>query len=222
VNYRLKRAFDLLLTAPGFLAGLPVMLVIALAVKLDSPGPVLFRQARVGQGGRPFTMLKFRTMRPDAEDVLATLQHLNLGGAYMIKIPNDPRITRVGRVLRKSGLDELPQLWNVLLGAMSLVGPRPQVPKEVALYTEADRRRLTVPPGLTGLWQVTARDDPSFERLVALDLTYIDHWSLWLDVSILLRTFGAMRLGEGEDHLPPELAETYQRLFAEHMGQREL
>ena len=217
----LKRALDLALAIPGLIAISPFLAVIAIWVRLDSAGPALFRQVRVGQGGRLFTMYKFRTMVVDAEDLLADLQHLNAGGKYMIKIPDDPRVTRVGRALRRLGLDEFPQLWNVLRGEMSMVGPRPQVPKEVAEYTEADRRRLSVRPGMTGLWQVTARNDPSFERLVALDLTYIDHWSLGLDLRILLRTFGAMRLGEGEDALPPELVAAYRQALQERARRNE-
>jgi lipopolysaccharide/colanic/teichoic acid biosynthesis glycosyltransferase len=133
-------------------------------------------------------MYKFRTMCADAERLLPQLAHRNLGGAYMIKIPGDPRVTRVGRFLRHTSLDELPQLINVLRGEMSLVGPRPQAPNEVALYTPHQRRRLHVLPGITGLWQVTARDNPSFDEWVRLDLAYIEHWSLWLDLRILART----------------------------------
>ncbi len=219
-SYRLKRVLDLTLALPGLIAVSPLLALLALWIRLDSRGPALFRLVRVGPGGCSFTMYKFRTMIVGAEDLLADLQHLNAGGKYMIKIPDDPRVTRAGRVLRRLGLDELPQLWNVVRGEMSLVGPRPQVAKEVAEYTDADRRRLCVRPGLTGLWQVTARNDPSFERLVALDLTYIDHWSLGLDFRILLRTLGAMRLGEGEDALPPDLAATYRRALEERRAGR--
>src|SRR3990172_215857 len=144
------------------------MLLVALLIRLDSPGPVIFRQRRVGRGGIPFDMYKFRTMQADAEAVLEALQEHNQGGDQLIRIPNDPRVTRVGRWLRGIGLDELPQLVNVLKGEMSLIGPRPQSPNEVALYDHHQRRRLEVLPGITGLWQVTSRGDPSFDEFVRL------------------------------------------------------
>ncbi len=192
VESALKRLLDLGLTTLALALTWPLWLLIAAVIKLDSPGPVLFRSTRVGRQGRHFTMYKFRTMSVDAEALLPQIAHLNLGGPYMIKIPNDPRVTRVGRFLRRSGLDELPQLWHVLRGEMSLVGPRPQAPHEVALYTPHQRRRLAAVPGLTGLWQVTARDNPSFDEWVRLDLEYIDHWSLGLDLRIMWRTFAQM------------------------------
>jgi lipopolysaccharide/colanic/teichoic acid biosynthesis glycosyltransferase len=164
------------------------MLAIAIGVKVDSSGPAIFRQRRVGIDGREFTMLKFRSMSADAEQRLAGLAHLNAGGSRMIRIPSDPRVTRLGAFLRRSSLDEVPQLINVLRGEMSLVGPRPQSPSEVALYTSRQRQRLAVRPGMTGLWQVTSRDDPSFGEWMRLDLEYIQRWSLGLDLKILLRT----------------------------------
>jgi lipopolysaccharide/colanic/teichoic acid biosynthesis glycosyltransferase len=166
----------------------PVLALLAIGVRLDSRGPVFFIRPRVGRSGREFRMLKFRTMCADAEDRLPQLAHLNRGGAQLIRIRNDPRVTRFGSVLRRTSLDELPQLINVLKGDMSLVGPRPQSPKEVALYSSEQRRRLEVRPGITGLWQVTARDDPSFDQWVKFDLEYIDHWSLGLDLRILAKT----------------------------------
>ena len=185
----LKRALDLtvaLLLMPVYL---PVLLILAIAIKLDSPGPVFYNRVRVGKDGTPFVMYKLRTMVADAEQRLADLQHLNAGGAHMIKITNDPRVTRVGRFLRLSSVDELPQLFNVLKGDMSIVGPRPQAPHEVALYTAEQRQRLAVTPGITGLWQIRDRHNPSFERWVSWDLTYIAHWSLLVDIRILLQTF---------------------------------
>jgi lipopolysaccharide/colanic/teichoic acid biosynthesis glycosyltransferase len=166
----------------------PVLAVLALGIRLDSPGPVLFIRPRIGQQGREFLMFKFRTMCADAEQRLPALAHLNRGGEQLIRIRNDPRVTRFGSLLRRTSLDELPQLVNVLKGDMSLVGPRPQSPKEVARYSPEQRRRLEVRPGITGLWQITARDDPSFDQWVQLDLTYIDHWSLGLDLKILAKT----------------------------------
>jgi lipopolysaccharide/colanic/teichoic acid biosynthesis glycosyltransferase len=188
--YTVKRALDFGLAAGGLVLTAPFWAVIALLIRRDSPGPVLFRTTRVGRAGRPFTMYKFRTMHVDAEAQLASLADRNLGGPYMIKIPDDPRVTRLGRILRRTSLDELPQLLNVLRGEMSLVGPRPQAPNEVALYTPHQRRRLAVLPGITGLWQVTARHSPSFDEWVRLDLAYIDGWSLGLDLRILVRTIG--------------------------------
>jgi lipopolysaccharide/colanic/teichoic acid biosynthesis glycosyltransferase len=143
---------------------------------------------RVGKDGRPFVMYKLRTMTADAEQRLADLQHLNQGGPHMIKIADDPRVTRVGQLLRATSIDELPQLLNVLKGEMSVVGPRPQTPDEVALYTQEQRLRLAVKPGMTGLWQVRDRRNPSFEQWIAWDLAYIRGWSLWLDLSIACQT----------------------------------
>ena len=194
-GYWAKRALDCILAAGGLALTWPLCILIALLIRCDSPGPVLFRATRVGRHGRPFTMYKFRTMQVDAEAQLAELAHRNLGGAYMIKIPDDPRVTRWGRLLRRTSLDELPQLLNVLRGEMSLVGPRPQAPNEVALYTPQQRRRLAVLPGITGLWQVTARHSPSFDEWVRLDLAYIDGWSLGLDLQILAQTLRAVFRG---------------------------
>lgn len=166
----------------------PVFLLIAVLIKVDSPGPVVFKSLRAGIGGKSFIMYKFRSMREDAEDMLPNIAHLNRAAPYMIKIDNDPRVTRIGWFLRNSGVDELPQLLNVIKGEMSLVGPRPQEFDRVALYTPYQRRRLEVRPGITGLWQVKARHSPSFDERVQWDLLYIDNWSLWLDIKIIVWT----------------------------------
>src|SRR2546428_4191301 len=166
---RLKRLLDIGWAAVVLTAMAPAMALMAIAVHLDSPGPVLFVQRRVGLGGREFRMFKFRSMCADAEQRLAGLAHLNVGGDPLVRIPGDPRVTRFGSFLRRTSLDELPQLLNVLKGDMSLVGPRPQSPTEVALYSSRQRARLSVPPGMTGLWQVCARDNPRFEEWIRLD-----------------------------------------------------
>ncbi len=180
------------------LAGLsPLLALLALAVRIDSSGPVLFRQVRVGKDGREFVMFKFRTMHTDAEARLAELRHLNEGDGVLFKLRDDPRVTRVGRFLRKFSLDELPQLLNVLTGNMSLVGPRPPLPQEVAAYADDVHRRLAVRPGMTGLWQVSGRSDLPWEEAVRLDLRYVENWSLSLDLVILLRTLSAVTRGAG-------------------------
>ncbi|WFE52129.1 sugar transferase [Micromonospora sp. WMMD1155] len=176
---------------------LPLISFIALAIKLDSRGPVLFRQVRVGQGGREFDVFKFRTMVVNADAMLAELTARNETDGLMFKMRQDPRVTRVGRVLRKWSLDELPQLANVLLGQMSLVGPRPPLPSEVARYDGDVARRLLVKPGMTGLWQVSGRSDLSWEDGIRLDLYYVENWSLAADLTILWKTFGAVLNGRG-------------------------
>lgn len=185
----LKRALDMTLGATALIVISPVLVVIGLLVKLDSPGPVLFRQERVGRNGRPFHMLKFRSMVRTAEDDLAGLLDQNEGSGVLFKIRSDPRITRIGRVLRKYSLDELPQLWNILVGQMSMVGPRPPLPAEVAHYESHMHRRLYIKPGLTGMWQVNGRSDLSWEESVRLDLYYVENWSLTGDLMIIWRTF---------------------------------
>jgi lipopolysaccharide/colanic/teichoic acid biosynthesis glycosyltransferase len=172
----------------------PVYAGVAIWILVDDGRPVLLRQDRVGKHGRRFRMLKFRTMVPNAIEVG---RKLKLSDDPYAIVPNDPRITHPGRFLRRSGLDELPQLWNVLRGEMSVVGPRPPLPREVVGYDIWHRRRLSMKPGITGLWQVAARRDPDFDRWVRLDLDYIDHWSLWLDVKIVARTIPAVLAGEG-------------------------
>jgi lipopolysaccharide/colanic/teichoic acid biosynthesis glycosyltransferase len=185
---RLKRCLDVALSALLLFAAAPLVAVITVLIRFDSPGPAIFRAARVGKDSRHFTMYKFRTMGIDAEARLPGLAHLNLGGQRLIRIPDDPRVTRVGRFLRRTDIDELPQLINVLKGDMSLVGPRPQAPSEAALYGNFERQRLSVRPGLTGLWQITARANPSFDEWTRWDLEYIRLWSIWLDLAIIART----------------------------------
>jgi exopolysaccharide biosynthesis polyprenyl glycosylphosphotransferase len=192
-----KRSFDLTVTLVGSLLLLPIFMALALAVKLTSRGPIFFRQERVGYHGRPFRMLKFRTMVADAEDRLGDVIHLNEATGPLFKIRDDPRITPVGRFLRKWSLDELPQLWNVLTGDMSLVGPRPPLPKEVAEYEDWMLSRLEVRPGLTGLWQVSGRSDLPFDDYVRLDLFYIENWSLAYDLYIMAKTVPTLLMARG-------------------------
>jgi exopolysaccharide biosynthesis polyprenyl glycosylphosphotransferase len=186
-----KRILDVVVAAVGLVILSPVLLGVAVAIIRDDGRPVLFRQERLGLHGRPFKVIKFRSMARDAEARLEDLLHRNEIQGAAFKITADPRVTRVGRFLRRSSLDELPQLINVLRGEMSLVGPRPPLPGEVNSYDLWHRRRLSMKPGITGLWQVRARREPEFDRWVAADLEYIDRWSLWLDVKILARTIPA-------------------------------
>jgi exopolysaccharide biosynthesis polyprenyl glycosylphosphotransferase len=188
-KHLLKRALDVTLSALGLLLVSPILLTIGLVVKLDSPGPALFRQERVGRNGKPFHMLKFRSMVETAEDDLAGLLDKNEGSGVLFKIRSDPRITRVGRFIRKYSLDELPQLWNIVVGQMSVVGPRPPLPAEVQNYESHMHRRLYIKPGLTGMWQVNGRSDLSWEESVRLDLYYVENWSLAGDLMIIWRTF---------------------------------
>lgn len=189
----LKRGFDIALSFILVVVLLPLLMSVALAVKWTSPGPILYRQQRIGLHGEPFRMLKFRSMRVGADKELATLLAAQgTSETPLFKIVDDPRITRVGRFIRKYSLDELPQLLNVLTGSMSLVGPRPQIAAEVALYSDAARRRLLTRPGVTGLWQVSGRSALSWEDAVRLDLYYVENWSLFTDVAILARTARAV------------------------------
>ena len=193
-----KRTLDVVLAGLGLLVLSPFLLLIALLVKLDSPGPVLFRQRRVGLNGREFWMYKFRSMVIDAEEQLETLKALNeVKDGITFKMANDPRMTRLGRLLRKTSLDEFPQLFNVLKGEMSLVGPRPPLPKEVVLYTPEQKRRLSVVPGCTGLWQISGRSTTTFQRMIELDLEYIRTWSLPRDIFILFNTIRVILKMEG-------------------------
>ena len=171
--------------------------MIGLLIKLDSRGPVFFFQERIGQNQRRFRMVKFRTMVPNAEELKKELEALNEADGPVFKIRNDPRLTRIGGFMRKHSIDEFPQLFNVWIGQMSLVGPRPPVLPEVVKYTWAQRRRLSVRPGMTGLWQVSGRSDVGFEEWVGLDLEYIDTWSLWGDLVILFKTFKEVFYGRG-------------------------
>lgn len=192
-----KGLFDRTAAVGALVLLTPLLLVIALLIKVTSAGPVMFRQVRVGRGGREFTVLKFRTMVQDAEARKTELVQLNENDGVLFKIREDPRITRVGRWLRRYSLDELPQLFNVLRGEMSLVGPRPPLPEEVAQYGGDVYRRLVVKPGLTGLWQVSGRSDLSWEESVRLDLRYVDNWTLALDLQIMWKTWSAVFKGSG-------------------------
>jgi exopolysaccharide biosynthesis polyprenyl glycosylphosphotransferase len=193
----LKRLCDLAAASAGLVLVLPAMFVIALLIKLDSPGPVFYISERIGRRGRTFSCLKFRTMVINADKLKHSLEAQNERDGPLFKMRNDPRITRIGRFLRKFSLDELPQLLNVFHGDMSLVGPRPPIANEVKLYELQHLRRLEVLPGLTGLWQVRARQDPSFDRYVALDLAYVENWTFWLDLKILARTAQVVFRGTG-------------------------
>jgi exopolysaccharide biosynthesis polyprenyl glycosylphosphotransferase len=193
----MKVAFDYLLATALLAALSPLFLILAALVRATSRGPALFRQTRVGTDGREFTVYKFRSMVTDAEDRLSELAHHDEGNGVQFKIRADPRITPVGNVLRRFSLDELPQLLNVLRGNMSLVGPRPPLPSEVAGYTGDEIRRLRVRPGMTGLWQVSGRSDLTWDESLRLDLRYVDNWSLSLDLSILWRTVRAVTQGSG-------------------------
>jgi exopolysaccharide biosynthesis polyprenyl glycosylphosphotransferase len=193
----IKRATDVVGALLGITLGAPLLGIIALAIRLESPGPVIFTQGRVGLGGRLFRMVKFRSMHVGAEAEQEALANLNEADGPIFKIHDDPRLTRVGRFLRRTSLDELPQLVNVLRGEMSLVGPRPPLPSEVERYQEWHRKRLEAPPGMTGLWQVSGRSRLSFDEMVLLDIYYIENWSPWLDFKILVRTIPTALSGEG-------------------------
>ncbi len=196
-NFIVKRCLDVVTSAALVVGLLPLFALIAIAIKLDSPGPVLFRQVRLGKGGVPFICYKFRSMRDRAEDEIEQLMQHNEADGPIFKIRSDPRLTRSGRIIRRASLDELPQLWNVIRGDMSLVGPRPPIPAEVERYEEWHRRRLEVMPGITGLWQVSGRSELSFDEMVTLDIYYIENWSLSLDLQILTRTIPAVTAASG-------------------------
>ena len=196
-TFLLKRALDVTGAALAILLGWPIMLLLAAAIKLDSKGPVFYRSQRIGRKGRTFTCYKLRTMCTDADKMKEDLIHRNERDGILFKIANDPRVTRVGRWLRKYSLDELPQFYNVLRSEMSMVGPRPPVASEVEQYDLSHLRRLDVLPGMTGLWQVEARQDPSFDSYISLDTAYVENWSLWLDMKILVRTIGVVLSGTG-------------------------
>jgi exopolysaccharide biosynthesis polyprenyl glycosylphosphotransferase len=193
-----KRAIDIFMALAGLALGSPLLLLIAILIRLESPGPILFTQVRVGQGGNKlFRMYKFRTMRVGAEEEQAQLTALNEASGPLFKIKGDPRRTRVGSLLRRISLDELPQLLNVLRGEMSVVGPRPGLPQEAAQYQPWHRQRLEAPPGITGLWQVSGRSNLLFDEMCLLDIYYIENWSLALDLIIMLRTIPRALLGDG-------------------------
>ncbi|HZQ05550.1 MAG TPA: sugar transferase, partial [Anaerolineae bacterium] len=193
----LKRAMDVIFSVILFIILLIPMGIIALLIKLTSPGAIIFKQDRVGRGGRIFTAYKFRTMRVGADEEKETLWHLNEAQGPLFKIRNDPRRTTIGKWLRRTSMDELPQLWNVLRGDMSLVGPRPPLINEVAEYEDWHKRRLEVAPGMTGLWQISGRSELTFDEMVMLDLYYIENWSPWLDLEILLKTIPALLTTRG-------------------------
>jgi len=193
----LKRALDIAISALTLVAFVPVLALIAVLIKLDSPGPVFYVSERLGKKGRVFHCIKLRTMTQDADSLRSALYSKNQRDGILFKVDNDPRVTRVGQILRKYSLDELPQFINVLLGDMSIVGPRPPLAGEVEQYKPAHFRRLEVTPGITGLWQVQARKDPSFDMYVSLDMSYIENWSIRLDLEIMLRTIGVVIAGTG-------------------------
>jgi len=201
-----KRTFDTLAVTPGLILLSPLLLIVAIAIKLDSPGPVFYRQSRVGENGRLFTMLKFRSMKT-GNDTNTHKQHIakliqgnisveQLGGKSL-KLEDDSRITRIGKLIRKTSIDELPQLFNVLRGEMSLVGPRPPIPYEVEFYQDWHKRRFEALPGITGVWQIKGRNRVGFDEMVRMDIEYIEKQSFWLDIMILLQTPLAVVTGKG-------------------------
>ena len=193
-----KRVIDIVLATVGVIILTPLWLVVALLIRISDHGPAFFKQTRVGKNGQTFTMYKFRTMRVNADAELAgLLSEQGRSGKPLFKVDDDPRITRIGHFLRRSSIDELPQLFNVIGGSMSLVGPRPQVPKEVALYDETAARRLLVKPGLTGLWQVNGRSSLTWEEALRFDLFYVENWALSMDIRILFRTLRVVLAREG-------------------------
>lgn len=192
-----KRFMDVLLSAVVLLLIFPLLLLVALLIGLESPGAVLFSQTRIGLNGRPFRFWKFRSMRFDAEQTKSQLTEKAMSNGVRFKLKKDPRITKVGAVIRKFSIDELPQLWNVLIGDMSLVGPRPALPSEVEAYTQSDKQRLGVMPGITCIWQVTGRSDIPFKQQVSLDVQYKLSQSVFHDMKLLLLTIPAVVLGKG-------------------------
>lgn len=197
--YRMvKRIFDVVASAIALVLLSPLFLILAIAIKIDDPnGPVFYTQTRVGKNGKTFQIIKFRSMISNADKLLARLKNQNEVEGAMFKMKNDPRITRVGRVIRKYSLDELPQLINVIGGSMSIVGPRPPLISEVEQYTDYDKQRLMVVPGCTGMWQVGGRNDVDFDEMVRLDLTYIQNRSVWLDLKIMFETVKIMIVPNG-------------------------
>jgi len=193
-----KRGFDIVFSLLALVFILPVLLMIAALVKMDSEGPVLYVSERIGLNGKRFRFFKFRTMVKEADSLRGALLHLNERRGNLFKMSNDPRVTRLGKLLRRYSLDELPQFFSVLSGHMSVVGPRPCLTSEYARYTKEQRRRVEVVPGITGLWQVEARTSPSVDAYFKLDLYYVEHWNFWLDIRILLKTIAVVFSGTGE------------------------
>ncbi|MCR1904098.1 sugar transferase [Lactobacillus taiwanensis] len=192
VYHTVKRGFDILASGVALVLLSPLFGVLTVKIKKEDGGPAFYSQTRIGKNGKPFKMWKFRSMIVNADKMVKQLEEQNGIDGAMFKIKDDPRVTKIGHVIRKYSLDELPQLWNVLKGDMSLVGPRPPLPMEVEDYTPYDKLRLTVMPGCTGLWQVTKRNDADFDEMVELDLEYINNSSLWFDFKILLKTVGVV------------------------------
>jgi exopolysaccharide biosynthesis polyprenyl glycosylphosphotransferase len=197
VGMLLKRVLDVVISSIAIVLLSPLILLLAIAIRIDSKGPVFYCSERIGRKGRTFGCWKFRTMVADAESLREQFSHKNERDGVLFKIAEDPRVTRLGRLLRKYSLDELPQFFNVLAGHMSIVGPRPPLAGEVRQYELSHLRRLEVLPGITGLWQVQARQDPSFDQYISLDTAYIDNWSIWLDIKIMTRTVGVLLNGTG-------------------------
>jgi lipopolysaccharide/colanic/teichoic acid biosynthesis glycosyltransferase len=196
-DWAIKRAFDVSVSVLVVLVGLPIWLAIAAAIKLDSRGPVFFLDRRIGVGEREFGMVKFRTMVEGAEDLQTGLEQRNEAGGALFKIRDDPRVTRVGALLRRLSLDELPQVINVLRGEMSLVGPRPLPLRDYRMLEDWHRQRYLVLPGITGLWQISGRSNLSFDDLVRLDFYYLENWSIWLDIGVIVKTIPAVLRGRG-------------------------
>jgi exopolysaccharide biosynthesis polyprenyl glycosylphosphotransferase len=192
-----KRVVDIVFSTLVITVLSPLLLALAIAIKFDSRGPVFYSSERIGKKGHVFRCTKFRTMVLDAEKKRADIMHMNERDGVLFKVSNDPRLTRLGGFLRKYSLDELPQFFNVLRGEMSVVGPRPPIASEVKEYKLSHLRRLDVTPGITGLWQVQGRQDPSFDSYISLDVTYVENWSLWLDFKIILRTIAVVFAGTG-------------------------
>lgn len=187
-----KRLFDIVASACGLIILSPLFLFLVIKIRSEDGGPAFYSQERIGKNEKPFKMWKFRSMVVDADKMLDKLEDQNEIDGAMFKIKDDPRVTRIGHVIRKYSLDELPQLWNVLIGDMSLVGPRPPLPSEVAKYTDYDKQRLTVMPGCTGLWQVTRRSEADFDEMVWLDIVYINHSGVWEDLKLIIKTILVM------------------------------
>lgn len=194
----IKKIFDFISSIIGLIIFFPIGIVIAILIKIEDPkGPIFFYQRRIGLNGKPFLMFKFRTMVKDAEILKVQMQNLNESSGPMFKIKNDPRVTKIGKFLRKTSIDEIPQLLNVILGDMSLIGPRPSLPIEVEKYDNFELQRLYVKPGCSGLWQISGRSDLSFEEMVNLDLFYVENMSFILDIKIILKTFIVMIVAKG-------------------------